>query len=53
LIDTVDQALFYGRMPQQMRQSLANAIVAQQNNNSRVQTALYLAALSGLYAVQY
>jgi uncharacterized protein (DUF1800 family) len=53
LIDAVDQALFYGRMPQQMRQSLANAIVAQQDNNSRVQTALYLAALSGLYAVQY
>ena len=28
LIDRVDQALFYGRMPQGMRQSLATAIVA-------------------------
>ncbi len=53
LIDAVDQALLYGRMPAAMRQSLANAIVAQSDNNSRVQTALYLTALSGLYAVQY
>jgi hypothetical protein len=27
--------------------------VVQSDNNSRVQTALYLTALSGLYAVQY
>lgn len=53
LIDAVDQALLYGRMPQNMRQSLANAIVAQSDNNSRAQIALYLTALSGLYAVQY
>jgi len=53
LIDAVDQALLYGRMPGPMRQSLANAIVAQSDNNSRMQTALYLTALSGLYAVQY
>jgi hypothetical protein len=53
LIDAVDQALLYGRMPPAMRQSLANAIVAQSDNNSRAQTALYLTALSGFYAVQY
>jgi len=53
LIDAVDQALLYGRMPQPVRQSLANAIAAQQDNASRTQTALYLTALSGLYAVQY
>ena len=53
LIDAVDQALLYGRMPQSMRQSLANAIAAQSDNNSRAQTALYLTALSGLFAVQY
>lgn len=53
LIDRIDQALFYGRMPQAMRQSLATAIVAQSGTTARVQTALYLAALSGLYAVQY
>ena len=53
LIDAVDQILLYGRMPQTMRQSLANAIVAQSDANSRVQTALYLTALSGYFAVQY
>jgi hypothetical protein len=53
LIDAVDQALLYGRMPQAMRQSLANAITAQSDNTSRWQTALYLTSLSGLYAVQY
>jgi uncharacterized protein (DUF1800 family) len=53
LINAVDQALLYGRMPPQMRQSLANAIDAQPDDASRWQTALYLTALSGLYAVQY
>jgi len=53
LIDVCDQTLLYGRMPMAMRQSLANAIAAQQDNNSRMQTALYLTTLSGLYAVQY
>ena len=53
LIDAVDQTLLYGRMPAPMRQSLANAIVAQTDNTSRMQTALYLTALSGFYAIQY
>lgn len=53
LIEAVDQALLYGRMPAAMFQSLATAIDAQQDNTSRVQTALQLTALSGLYAVQY
>jgi hypothetical protein len=53
LIDKIDQTLFYGRMPQGVRQSLATAIVAQSGTTARVQTALYLAALSGLYATQY
>jgi hypothetical protein len=53
LIDAIDQALLYGRMPQPMRQSLATAMAAQSDNTSRTQTALYLTALSGLYAVQY
>ncbi len=53
VIDQVDQTLLYGRMPQSMRQSLANAMAAQSDNNSRWQTALYLAALSGFYTVAY
>ncbi len=53
LIDAVDQALLYGRMPAAMRQSLANAVVAQQDNRSRALTALYLTLLAGQQAVQY
>lgn len=53
LIDAVDQALLYGRMPAGMRQSLASAINAQSDNRSKVLTALYLTSLSGLYAVQH
>lgn len=53
LIDAVDQALLYGRMPLAMRQSLATAIAAQYDARAKAQTALYLTALSGLYAVQH
>ncbi|MBL9199678.1 MAG: DUF1800 domain-containing protein [Opitutaceae bacterium] len=53
LIDAVDQALLYGRMPAAMRQSLATAIAAQYDARAKAQTALYLTALSGLYAVQH
>jgi uncharacterized protein (DUF1800 family) len=53
MIDAADQALLYGRMPQSMRQSLATAIAAQSDATSQWQTALYLTALSGYYAVQY
>ncbi|MEO6243945.1 MAG: DUF1800 family protein [Opitutaceae bacterium] len=53
LIDAVDQTLLYGRMPDVMRQSLANAINAQSDALSKARTALYLTALSGYYAVQY
>ena len=53
LIDAVDQALLYGRMPQAMRQSIANAIVAQSDNRQRALIALYLTTLSGYHAVQY
>ncbi len=53
LIDAVDQTLLYGRMPQGVRQSIATAIAAQSDNNGKMQTALYLAALSGYHAIQY
>ncbi|MCA0200925.1 MAG: DUF1800 family protein [Proteobacteria bacterium] len=53
LIDRIDQALMYGRMPQAMRQSLANVMAAQSTPMERMQIALYLTAVSGLYAVQY
>ena len=53
LIYAVYQALLYGRMPAQMRQSLANAINAQSDATSKARTALYLTSLSGYYAVQH
>ncbi len=54
LLDLVDQKLFYGRMPAAMRTSLGTAIDASTGTNAqRVQTALYLAALSGQYQVQF
>jgi len=53
LLDAVDKALLYGRMPVTLRQSLTTAVNAQYDNRGRALTALYLTALSGLYAVQY
>lgn len=53
LLDVVDQKLFYGRMPSAMRTSLATAIDASYDNAQRVETALYLAALSGQYQTQF
>ena len=53
LLDLVNQRFFYGRMPAGLRASLTKAVQASYDNNQRVFTALYLSALSGLYAVQY
>ena len=53
LIDAVDQALLYGRMPAAMRQSIATALVAQSDNRQRAMLALYLTTLSGYHAVQF
>ena len=53
LLDLVNQRIFYGRMPAGLRGSLTKAVQASYDNNQRVFTALYLSALSGLYAVQY
>jgi hypothetical protein len=53
LVDLVDQTLLYGRMPQAMRQALADAINAQGDSTSRARTAVYLTAISGQYAVQF
>ena len=53
LLDLLDQKLFYGRMPAPMRASLATAIDASSGNPQRVETALYLGALSGQYQIQF
>jgi len=53
LIDEVDRVLFYGRIPAGVRAAITSAVNAAYDNNQRVQAALYLASLSGQYAVQF
>ncbi|MBI4906472.1 MAG: DUF1800 family protein [Acidobacteria bacterium] len=53
LLDLLDQRFFYGRMGTQIRGALATAIDASYDNTQRVQTAIYLAVLSGQYQTQY
>jgi uncharacterized protein (DUF1800 family) len=53
VIERINAALLYGRMPQAMKDSLAAAMAAAADNNQAVITALYLTVLSGTYSVQY
>ncbi|MBL8238141.1 MAG: DUF1800 family protein [Bryobacterales bacterium] len=53
LLDEIDRVFFYGRMPAGVRGAITNAVTAAYDNNQRVQAAVYLATLSGQYAVQY
>jgi hypothetical protein len=53
LVDLVDRTLLHGRMPAAMRDSVAKAVNASDDNAQRVTVALYLTALSGYYSVQY
>lgn len=54
LVDKVDQALLYGRMPAGLRSIVAGQIEQMGSDAAaRVHAALYFAALSGLHAVQH
>jgi hypothetical protein len=53
LVEKVNQALLYGRMPEGMKQALVTAAAPGYDANTRIQTVLYLTALSGHYAVQH
>lgn len=52
LVELVNQKLLYGRMPAAMKQTLIDAATPGYDANTRIQTVLYLTALSGLYSVQ-
>ena len=52
LVNAVDSALLYGRMSATTRSAILTALPAMADNNQRVMTALYLAAMSGDYLVQ-
>ena len=53
LVEAVNQRLLYGRMPDGMKQKLITAATPGYDAPTRIQTVLYLTALSGQYAVQY
>ncbi len=53
LVEAANQALLYGRMPAAMKQAVIDAATPGYDAATRIQTVLYLTALSGLYAVQY
>lgn len=53
LVEAANQTLLYGRMPAAMKQVLLTAAAPGYDAATRIETVLYLTALSGLYAVQY
>jgi hypothetical protein len=53
LVEAVNQVLLYGRMPAAMKTALINAATPGYDAATRIETVLYLSALSGQYAVQY
>jgi len=53
LVEVVNQTLLYGRMPAGMKQVLIDAAAPGYDARTRIETVLYLTALSGQYAVQY
>ncbi|PYR66363.1 MAG: hypothetical protein DMF88_16610 [Acidobacteria bacterium] len=54
LVEAVNQALLYGRMPPEMRRTIEAAVgaVTMLSPRTRVQTALFLVASSSHYQVQ-
>ena len=53
LVELVNQKLLYGRMSAAMKQTLIDAATPGYDAATRIQTVLYLTALSGQYAVQH
>jgi len=53
LVELVNQRLLYGRMPDGMKQVLINAAAPGYDAKTRIETVLYLTALSGQYTVQH
>lgn len=53
LVEKANQVLLHGRMPAAMKQILIDAAAPGYDAKTRIQTVLYLTALSGHYAVQY
>jgi hypothetical protein len=53
LVDAVDRAFLYGRMPLALKREVVAAVAATHDYNLRVRNAIYLVASSALYQVQH
>lgn len=53
LVEVVNQRLLHGRMPEGMKQVLVDAATPGYDARTRIETVLYLTALSGQFAVQH
>ncbi len=53
LVEATNRVLLHGRMPAALKQVIATAAAAGYDATTRIQTALYLTALTGQFAVQY
>ena len=53
LVDAVDRAFLYGRLPATLKPEIVTAVSATHDYNLRVRNAIYLVASSALYQVQH
>jgi uncharacterized protein (DUF1800 family) len=53
LVDAVDHAFLYGRLPAALRPEVVSAVSATHDYNLRVRNAIYLVASSALYQVEH
>ncbi|MFB3828921.1 MAG: DUF1800 family protein [Bryobacteraceae bacterium] len=53
LLEAIEAAMFQGRMPAEMRNTIRQAVASTVGNAARAQAAIYLAASSGYYSVEH
>jgi uncharacterized protein (DUF1800 family) len=53
MVDAIDRAFLYGRLPQNVKEQIVNAVSATHDYNLRARNAIYLVATSALYQVQH
>jgi hypothetical protein len=53
MVDAIDRALLYGRLPASVKQAIVTAVTATHDYNLRARNAVYLVATSALYQVQH
>ena len=53
MVDAIDRALLYGRLPTDVKKQIVAAVTATHDYNLRARNAVYLVATSALYQVQH